>query len=291
MGISARSCVTSAVIPGKNCKELIMEQEQNKTKKPIFKKWWFWLIIVAVIIVVIAVISGNSDPSKTEVDASTAAGTQNGAVTTVTTKAAAAESFEIGDGVIRVYKNSIGSTWLTVGVPVTNNGTENLYLPSATIDLEDASGGLVKTLELVSAYPEVIAPGETAYYFEETTVEGDIPAAEEMKTILHAKIKKATVDLIRYDLSEVSVKDTQYDDVQVTGRVENTSQEAESFIYVSATLYDADGKFLSVVFTIISDELAPGEKIGFSASTLSSELSASDVGSYDVYAYPQQMQF
>lgn len=268
-----------------------MEQEQNKTKKPIFKKWWFWLIIVAVIIVVIAVISGNSDPSKTEVDASTAAGTQNGAVTTVTTKAAAAESFEIGDGVIRVYKDSIGSTWLTVGVPVTNNGTENLYLPSATIDLEDASGSLVKTIELVSAYPAVIAPGETAYYYEETTVDEELPSAEEMTSILHAKIQKATVDLIRYETSEINVKDSSYYDVEVTGRVENTSQEAEDFIYVSTILYDADGKFLAVVFTILNDELAPGEKIGFSATSLSSDVSASDVESYDIYAYPQQYQF
>lgn len=268
-----------------------MEQEQKNNKKPIFKKWWFWLIIVAVVIVVIAIIAGGNDSTETQPVATTVSATQADDITTVTTQATAKESYEIGDGVIRTYKDSIGSKWITVGVPVTNNGTTNLYLPSATIDIEDVSGALVKTLELVSAYPEVIAPGETAYYYEETTVDEELPSAEELTSILHASIKKATVDLIRFDTSEISVKDSTYYDVEVTGRVENTSQEAESFTYVSATLYDADGKFLAVVFTIIDDELAPGEKIGFSATSLSSDVSASDVASYDVYAYPQQYQF
>ena len=72
-----------------------------------------------------------------------------------------------------VYKNSIGSVWVHAIVQLENTGTDPLYLSSSTIDLEDADEHLVKTLDLVSAYPEVLLPGETALLVEDTTLDED----------------------------------------------------------------------------------------------------------------------
>lgn len=56
-------------------------------------------------------------------------------------------------------------------VPVTNTGEANLYLDDCSIDIESSTGLLLKTMSYINGYPEYIKPGETGYYYEETTVD------------------------------------------------------------------------------------------------------------------------
>ncbi len=199
------------------------------------------------------------------------------------------ESYEVGDGSIETWTDSIGSSWVKVAVPVKNTGESNLYLSSCTIEIEDTSGSLVQTIDMVSAYPQIIKPGETAYYFEETSFDGDQNA--ELTLLPHVQVEKATVDCVRYDISEIQVKDNEYNSATVTGRVENTSSEAGNTVYVVANLFDNDGNFICNEFTILDNELPAGDKIGFETSSFAYDFSSSDVGSYEVYAYPNQYQF
>lgn len=202
-----------------------------------------------------------------------------------------AEAYEVGEPQLVVYQNSIGSTWVQVAVPVKNTGGVNLFLGSGTIDLEDADGHLVDSMSLVSVYPQVLQPGETAWYYEETTL--DEAPASELKAIPHVDVEKAKVDCIRYEVSDVTVSDEQYGDVKITGRVENTTSEGKSMVYISIFLYDADDKLLAHAFTILTDELKAGDKIGFSASTFAApdSVTADSVARFEVYAYPTQFQF
>ena len=191
---------------------------------------------------------------------------------------------------VKIWQSSIGSTWISAAVPVKNTGTENLYLSSGSIDIEDASGALVKTMSMVSVYPQVLLPGETAYYYEETTLEENI-SGDGLKALPHVDIEKAKVQCIRYETSEITVKDTDYYGAKVTGRVENTSDKPEKMVYVVANLFDANGNLLSQQLDILDNELQPGEKIGFETSNLGYDVSASDVASYEIFAFPFQYQF
>ena len=197
--------------------------------------------------------------------------------------------YSVGETSVVVWKDSIDTNWVKVAIPVTNTGNTNLYLSTSSVDIETADGSLAATLSLVSAYPTVIAPGETAYYFDETTY--DDTETEGLKVVPHVKAEKAQVDLIRFGLSDLKVEDTEYFGAHVIGRVENTTAESDSMIYVVANLYDADGRFIGQQFTILTDDLAPGEKVGFKTSSLSWDISAADVGSYEVFAFPLQYQF
>ena len=143
-------------------------------------------------------------------------------------------------------------------------------------------------MSLVSAYPQVIKPGETAYYFEETIL--DETAKGDLKVVPHVKAEKAKVECVRLDVSELSVKDEEYMGAKVMGRVENTSSETQSMVYVVANLFDKDNKLIGQQFTIIN-QITPGEKLGFNTSSLTFEVKASDVASYDVYAFPYQYQW
>ncbi len=202
------------------------------------------------------------------------------------------EAYEVVYTKGTVYTNSIGTTWIQIIVQIENTGSEALYLKSSSVDLEDADGKLVDTKTYISAYPEVLLPGETAVLEEDTTLDSD-PGVSELKVIPHLDIVKAKVECIRYTVSETSLSTDKYGELKMTGRVENNTAEAESMVYVVANLYDAEHHAIGQLFTILTNELKPGEKVGFSLSCLSApdSLTEDSVASYEVFSFPVQFQF
>lgn len=191
-----------------------------------------------------------------------------------------------------VYHNSIGTTWVQAVIQIENTGSEPLYLNSSSADLENNEGKLVKTLSLLSAYPTVLLPGETALLVEDTTLDND-PGVEELNVIPHLDIAKAKVECIRYNISNLSLENEQYGGIKMLGRVENNTTEVGSMVYVVANLYDANHNGIGQLFTILTNDLNPGEKIGFTLTCLSApdSLTVENVASYEVFAFPLQFQF
>ena len=190
---------------------------------------------------------------------------------------------------VKTWINSIGSPYAQIIVGVKNTGAANLYLSAGDIDLENSDGSLFSVVNLVSAFPEIIAPGETAFYYEEVLL--DAPANSELTAIPHIDVEEAYIDMIRCPVTDVTVGETGYGEIKVMGRVENTTNEDQTMLYVSAMLFDANGDPLGHVFNIL--EVGAGEKVGFECVSLSfpEGVSVSDVASYSVVAYPVQFQF
>lgn len=200
-------------------------------------------------------------------------------------------AWETGEGIVNTYTDSIGSNWVRIALPVRNTGNTDLYLSAGTMDLEDADGHLVDSKSLISVYPQVIKPGETAWYFDDTTLE-ESPASP-LSLVPHVDVKKASAACVRYEVSDVSFTDETYGGIKVTGRIENTSDAEESWINVAVLLYDENEQFLGVIRTYVTETVQPGDKIGFSATSLSNydQLTVSDIAQYRIYAYPEQFQF
>ena len=194
--------------------------------------------------------------------------------------------YSVGETSVVVWTDSIGTKYVKVAVPVTNTGNVNLYLESSSIDLENPDGSLAQTVDYVSAYPQIIKPGETAYYFEETTYDGT--ATEGLKAVPHVKAEKSKVDIVRLEVSDLQIKTKEYFGACAMGRVLGTDQTAERSVYVVANFFDKDGKFLGHQIDILLGGIPAGEKMGFETSTLSSRLAESDIASYDVVAFPYQ---
>lgn len=199
------------------------------------------------------------------------------------------ESYEVGEGIVKTWTDTIGENYVAVAVPVKNTSSYNLYLSSATIDIEDESGALVQTVESVGVHPQVIEPGETAYYYEVDFYDGDMNS--NLSLLPHVNVEKAKVDCIRYELSELQIKENDYSSPSIKGRVQNTTDEESTMVYVVANIFDNDGNFICQEFTILDNSLPAGDKIGFETNTLSREFSIDDFGTYEVYAYPDQFQF
>lgn len=200
-------------------------------------------------------------------------------------------AYEITNVYVKTWKNSIGTVWAQVIAEITNTGGKNLYLSSCSIDLEGSDGVLVKAMTMVSVYPQVIAPGEKAYYYDETTL--DVTEPIELSAIVRPNVYEASVDQILLSVSDTQIAGDNDWGLKVKGRVENVTNDEFSSVYVAAVLRDADGKPLGVLFTIISENIKPGDKIGFEASefSLPDTVKIEDVISCDVYAYPFQFQF
>lgn len=235
--------------------------------------------------------AADAPPESTAAESEPAAEDEPAAVETPAEPAEEA-AWEVTYQNARTYVNSIGTTWVQSIVEITNIGSKDLYLSAGAYDLEDADGSLVTARTMVSEYPNVLAPGEKGYMYEETTLD-EYSGDGELTILPRPDVKEATVDLIRYDVSEVSVADGGYGDVSVTGRVENTTDEAGSMVYVTAFFYDANGVPIGSAFTILTEELPAGGKIGFKLSgfALPDDVTADVIADTVVYAYPLQMQF
>lgn len=191
----------------------------------------------------------------------------------------------------KVYNTFLGSR-IYVIVQIENTGNESLYINNASVDIEDAKGHLVQTRSYLSAYPQVLLPGETALIAESISLDND-PGVNELSVIPHLNIDKAKVQCIRYKVTDESFTNDRYTGLKMTGRVENTTNQTESMVYVVVNLYDANHHGVGQLYTIITDDLRPGEKIGCSLSDLSASdtISIDSIVSYEIFAFPLQFQF
>ena len=199
--------------------------------------------------------------------------------------------WEVGQGRVLTYTDSINSTWVQIMVPVTNTGDRNLYMGSGTMDLEDESGHLVDSESLVSFYPEVLAPGETGWYYEETTL--DSAPTSELTVVPHVDIEEAKVECIRYEASDIAFTDEQFGGLKATGRITNTTAEDGSLVHVVLFLFDAEENLVGQTFTILDGDLKAGDTMGFSTSTFGTNdaVNVDTVTGYRLFAYPEQFQF
>ena len=203
----------------------------------------------------------------------------------------AGAEWAVGQGRVLTYTDSINTTWAQVSVPVTNTGDRNLYLGAGTMDLEDAGGHLVDSLSLVGFYPQVLAPGETGWYYEETTLDS-VPSSE-LTVVPHVDIKEATVECIRYEASDLSFADEEFGGIKATGRITNTTTADGSLVYVVLFLFDSEENLVGQTFTILDGELKAGDTIGFSTQTFGSNdaINVDSITGYRLFAYPEQFQF
>lgn len=199
--------------------------------------------------------------------------------------------YEITYKNVESWVNSIGTTWVQVIAEIKNTGTVPIYLSTSSYDLEDSNGQLIASKQYISTYPDVIKSGEKGYMYDETTLENSVQG--NINVIPRINAKKATVSCIRYDVSEISISDTTYNGPKMIGRITNTtSKDEDGLIYVVGILYNSNEKPIGVLLDIITDDLAAGNRIGFTATSLClpNTVNTNTINNYKVYAYPKQLQ-
>lgn len=209
-----------------------------------------------------------------------------------TTAAREETAYQVSYSVAKTYKDSIGSVWVQYIIEITNTGKSDLYLSEGACDLEDATGKLVASETLISVYPQVISSGEKAYYYGETILEGMTEAAA-LTVKARPAVEKATVKKQELAVSDVEIQENEITGIKALGRVENTTGAEATMTYVAVVLFDAQDKPIGLLYTILTETLAAGDKIGFEAAgfALPDEVTKSAIASQKAVAFNYQYQF
>ena len=148
----------------------------------------FVLILSAIMLLSLCACGSKSPAPETKAETApvpivqeTAAPTEAAPETAPETEPVMEAGYEITDTKVTTWTDSIGSAWIQTIVEITNTGSKNLYLSSGAYDLEDENGGLIASKTMVSEYPNVLAPGEKGYLYEETLL--DQPAEGTLKVL------------------------------------------------------------------------------------------------------------
>ena len=170
-------------------------------------------------------------------------------------------------------------------VQVTNIFDESLYLSPCSIDFLDADGNTVHTADSVAAFPPIIAPGESAYFYEE--IEPDLADVCNL-TLSPILPYPVPADAVRYDVGEITVNDSPYGGLIVNGTVTNATEQPGEVVCVAAVLFDEAGTPLAVVQNVLMEPLAAGETKNFIIEDflLPADWTADSIASVQAFAYP-----
>ncbi len=196
-------------------------------------------------------------------------------------------AYEIVDNDCSIVSSSYGTTYLIGAVSIKNTGNTNLYLNTATFDIEDKDGKLIDSGRYISGYPQVLLPGETGVFYSESSSD-KVNVKETYKIVPTVDVYETELEAIRCPVTDVSLTDSKWGGVDIVGRVENNTGIEQTNMNVAVVLYDADGNVLDVERAYVNT-MAPGAKMGFSTRTSSTlKFKSKDIASYAVYAYPYQ---
>ena len=199
--------------------------------------------------------------------------------------------YEVTSTTFTHYTNSINKEEYCGIVEITNTGSAYLYLGDCSFDLEDDDGHLLQSDKYISSAPDVLAPGEKGYYFQNGSIDDGVALDKGVNLVPNYTIeiaKKGADAIVEYEVSDLDLRDEDYGlGVKVTGRISNNTSEETSSIDINliAIFYGSDGKILDIGFTY-PDAMAPGTKTSFEISTAfgNREFSAKDVSDYMVIA-------
>ena len=227
----------------------------------------------------------SADPTQTTTEAPTELPTET--PTTAPTEAPETIVCAVSGQGATLYRNDVGEVWLSAWVTVRNDGDTPVKL--APTDLTASlNGAELKRLSGVMAYPNVIAAGESACYYDEARVDTDQTGAAEL-TFTLAPETATEEDLVRYTVSETQLRDSVYGGLTLTGKVKNEAgKDSAGMVCVAAVLYDENGTVLGVLYAYLPDKLAAGKTVDFTLDSfmLPADVRSDAVADIQTFAYP-----
>lgn len=195
-----------------------------------------------------------------------------------------------------VFTDSMGDVCCNVIIEIENTSTGNLYLDSPTYDFEDANGKLLGTCDFSaygSADPKLIAPGEKGYFYSNGgAIKGTLTPDMDYTFVPHLPVKKSNLDIIRYQVRDLSITEGKFGPCEIVGRVTNNTSKDDGLVWVVFVLYNASNEPIGIYGTNIID-LKAGDTKSFSADSISlpKEINYKGIANYKVYAAKMQYQF
>lgn len=194
---------------------------------------------------------------------------------------------------ISFYQDSINTLWAQAIVEITNTGNCDLYLNYSSYELISEAGSIIHTnSNSFTAYPQVISPGEKGYYYEEVMMDEGTPT-EGISITPHINASSSKIVNTRLEVSNTEVYDKEFGNIDLHGKIKNTTDTEQSYISVAAVLFNSEKKPIGLLHTALPDSFQPGEERGFEleAFSLPPSINKAAISEYTVYSYPIQYQY
>lgn len=197
---------------------------------------------------------------------------------------------ELSFGAVSVstFRDEYGTIYAQAIVPVKNNGSQPVQLSQAVMEFLDEDGACVFRAESVMAFPDVIAPGESAWFFEQVAPE--MVDTQRLSAELSSVEATPCEEPLRFATGNTSLRASPYGGLILTGTVTNPTDYAQELCCVAAVLYDEAGSPLAVIYTVLMETLEADSTLDFTIEhyLLPGELTVDAVADYALFAYPMQ---
>lgn len=187
------------------------------------------------------------------------------------------------------YSDGRGGVIVQLLCAVKNTGKKSLLLSESSFVISGSDGR--QSVSDVSAYPQLIAPGETGYFREYLTdLSFEVGAALSVSQYNLAIREAGDAEIAaseRYEIVRSTLRDSVYGGMTLTGFVQFTSGTDAWGLYVVCVLFDADDTPVGVMSTLLDTPQKSGA-VSFDLSdfSLPTTLKEARVSHYEVYAYP-----
>lgn len=256
------------------------------------------LLLLACVLTLLCACTAKPTPEPTEPQESSSAAPsesstepapsseESGSVSSETEPATA--SFEVTDRRLNVYRNRAEEFWGQVITAVQNTGDAPIYLQDSTFRITDAEGKSLASDATASAYPQIVAPGETGYYYTETYLETE--AAEGLTLEFTPQVSVSAQQKVEYTVENPNLQDSRYGGMELRVTLINGTVQDTRHYCVAVLLFDAEGSLLGQFYDVPSVKIPAGSSavLELSSYMLPDTVRKAEIADYRILAYELQ---
>lgn len=197
-------------------------------------------------------------------------------------------SFKVTDQRLNVYRNRAEEFWGQVIAAVQNTGDAPIYLQNCTFRITDTEGKPLASDTTVSAYPQIVAPGETGYYYAETYLETE--SAEGLTLEFTPQVSVSAQQAVAYTVENPDLQDSRYGGMELRVTLSNSTAQDTRHYCVAVLLFDTDGKLLGQFYDVPSVKVPAGGSavLELSSYMLPDTVTKAEIADYRILAYELQ---
>lgn len=197
-------------------------------------------------------------------------------------------SYEIADQRLNVYRNRAEEFWGQVITAVTNTGDAPIYLENSSFRISDAEKKSAASDTTLSAYPQIVAPGETGYYYAETYLETE--SADGLSLEFTPQISAFSQQPVNYTVEDALLQDSRYGGMELRVTVSNATAQDTRRYCVAVLLFDGQGTLLGQFYDVPSVKIPAGgsQVLELSSYMLPETVTTTQVADYRILAYELQ---
>lgn len=197
-------------------------------------------------------------------------------------------SFKVTDQRLNVYRNRAEEFWGQVITAVQNTGDAPIYLQDSTFHITDAEGKSLASDTTVSAYPQIVAPGETGYYYAETYLETE--SSEGLTLEFTPQVSVSAQQAVAYTVENPDLQDSRYGGMELRVTLSNSAAQDTRHYCVAVLLFDAEGKLLGQFYDVPSVKVPAGGSavLELSSYMLPDTVTKAEIADYRILAYELQ---